>query len=106
MISHNIYRVDKFIVPEAARDEFLQAVRHTHELLRKQPGFQWDHLLEQQSGPGSFNIVTVAVWENDEAMAGASAAIRADRERTGFDPNSLMKRLNVTPDLGNYRELD
>ena len=106
MASQSVYRVDKFIVPEAARDEFLKTVRHTHELLRKQPGFQWDQLLEQQSGPGSFNIVTIAEWKNDEAMTAASVVIQADRETTGLDPRALMHRLNVTPDLGNYRELD
>lgn len=37
--SEHIYRVDKFVVPEGARQEFLGRVRSTHKLLKAQPGF-------------------------------------------------------------------
>jgi hypothetical protein len=33
----SVYRVDKFIVPQAARDEFLKRVHDTHNILRQQP---------------------------------------------------------------------
>lgn len=56
-----IYRVDKFSVPQAAKDEFLKRVRDTHHVLRRQPGFIRDMLLEQVAGPGQFNIVTIAL---------------------------------------------
>lgn len=56
-----IYRVDKFSVPQAAKDEFLKRVRDTHHVLRRQPGFIRDTLLEQVAGPGQFNIVTIAL---------------------------------------------
>jgi len=55
-----IFRVDKFVVPEASRGEFLSRIRDTHALLRQQPGFVRDAILEQASGPGRFNIVTIA----------------------------------------------
>lgn len=34
-----VYRVDKFRVPEAARNEFLERVLSIHEFLRAQPGY-------------------------------------------------------------------
>ncbi len=37
--SERIYRVDKFAVPNRAREEFIEKVRKTHEFLRTQPGF-------------------------------------------------------------------
>ncbi|TGV83754.1 antibiotic biosynthesis monooxygenase, partial [Mesorhizobium sp. M2D.F.Ca.ET.145.01.1.1] len=35
----SVFRVDKFVVPAAAREEILSKVRTTHELLRQQQGF-------------------------------------------------------------------
>lgn len=61
--SERIYRVD-FVVPDHAREEFINRVRRTHELLRTQPGFLQDFVLEQSSGPGEFNFVTVVEWES------------------------------------------
>ena len=47
-----VYRVDKFVVPDQAREEFWSHVRRTHLVLRDQPGFIADYLLEQIAGPG------------------------------------------------------
>src|SRR3546814_2574090 len=49
--SKRLYRVDKFLVPDEAREEYLQNLRATHELLRKQPGFvrSEEHTSELQS---------------------------------------------------------
>jgi heme-degrading monooxygenase HmoA len=54
------YRIDKFAVPEAAREEFLMNVLKTHEVLQAQEGFISHQVLEQVSGPGEFNFVTIA----------------------------------------------
>ncbi len=80
-----IYRVDKFVVPQAAREEFLKRVYETHEILRRQPGFIRDALLEQISGPGRFNIVTIAEWESQAAIDAARGAIESARAATGFN---------------------
>jgi hypothetical protein len=100
-----VYRVDKFQVPEAVREEFLVEVMKTHELLRRQPGFHHDLLLEQVSGPGELNIVTLAAWQDQESVAAAGAAIAESRRATGFDPAAFMSDLGVRADLANYREI-
>jgi heme-degrading monooxygenase HmoA len=100
------YRVDKFVVPAAARDEFLGRVFQTHEVLRKQPGFVSDFLLERVSGPGEFNIVTIAEWESEEFVAGAREAVTALHRATNLDPQELFARLGIKPDLGNYKRIE
>src|SRR6266446_8983692 len=70
-----IYRVDKFVVPTGAREEFLERARRTHALLKAQPGFLQDLILEQSSGPGEFNFVTVVEWASQEAVENARAAV-------------------------------
>jgi heme-degrading monooxygenase HmoA len=103
--ARRFYRVDKFTVPEAAREEFLSRVFQTHQVLRRQPGFVGDLLLEQTGGPGRFNFVTVAEWESEDFVAGARAAVQAMHRSENFDPQELFQRLGIEPDLGNYRRI-
>ena len=104
-LARRLYRVDKFVVPAAAREEFLGRVFQTHEVLRKQPGFVQDFLLEQVSGPGEFNIVTIAEWESEDFVAGARAAVEALHRSTNLDPQQLFSRLGIKADLGNYQRV-
>ncbi|MBA3424486.1 MAG: antibiotic biosynthesis monooxygenase [Rubrobacteraceae bacterium] len=101
-----IYRIDKFIVSEPARAEFLERVKHTHELLRILPGFIEDSILEKMDGPGDFNLVTIVVWWDAEAIAAAKEAVTARHQETGFDPRETFDRLGVQADLVNYRQID
>jgi heme-degrading monooxygenase HmoA len=101
-----LYRVDKFAVPAAGRDEFLGRVTTTHELLRRQEGFLRDAILEQQSGPGAFNFVTVVEWASPGAVDRVSAEVAAMHKRIGFDRNEMIERLGIRADIGNYQRLE
>jgi heme-degrading monooxygenase HmoA len=101
-----IYRVDKFVVPQAAREEFLQRVGDTHRILRQQPGFVRDALLEQVAGPGRFNIVTVVEWDSQAAIDAARSAVMKAHAESGFNPQETMARLGVEADIANYRAVD
>jgi heme-degrading monooxygenase HmoA len=76
-MSERIYRVDKFAVPGAAREEFIDNVRRTHSLLQAQSGFLQDFVLQQSSGPGEFNFVTIVEWASQEAVENARTAVLA-----------------------------
>lgn len=104
--SERVYRVDQFVVPEAARDEFLSRVRQTHALLRAQPGFVQDFVLEQSWGQGSFNFVTIVEWANEAVVEQARAAVTKMQARANFNPQELFARLGIKPDLGYYRRVD
>lgn len=100
-----VWRIDKFAVPAAARDEFLDRVAATHAVLRQQPGFVRDELLEQVSGPGEFNIVTIALWQTQAHIDAAREAVTAMHRQTGFDPKATLARLGIRADIANYRTL-
>jgi heme-degrading monooxygenase HmoA len=106
MNSERVYRVDKFVVPDHAREEFVGRVRETHSLLRTLPGFLQDFVLEQSSGPGEFNFVTVAEWDSVESMENAKAAVMAMRKETKFDPQEMFARLGIRADMANYRRVE
>jgi quinol monooxygenase YgiN len=101
----HIYRVDKFVVPAAAREEFLDRVAQTHRTLRAQPGFVRDLILEQSGGPGEFNFVTLAEWESEEAVGPVRAAVADFHRQIGFDPQDMFARLGIRPDIGIYKRI-
>ncbi len=100
-----VYRVDKFSVPQTAREEFLERVHETHQVLGRQPGFIHDVLLEQVAGPGRFNIVTIAQWESQEAIDAARTVVMEAHAKSGFNPQDTMARLGVEADIANYRPI-
>ncbi len=104
--SEHVYRVDKFVVPGRARDEFLAKVWNTHKLLRTLPGFLQDFVLEQSSGPGEFNFVTIVEWDSPASIENAKAAVRAMHKEMNFNAQEMFARLGIKADLANYRQVD
>jgi len=74
-MSETVYRVDKFVVPTGARKSFWKERDARTRCSRAQPGFLQDLILEQSSGPGEFNFVTVVEWASQEAVENARAAV-------------------------------
>jgi steroid delta-isomerase-like uncharacterized protein len=101
-----IYRVDKFIVPNNGRKEFLDRVRQTHELLRTLPGFMQDFVLEQTAEPGEYNVVTIVEWESTESVENAKSAVLTRHKEMNFDPQELFNRIGIKADRAHYRRID
>ena len=92
-------------MPAEARDEILSRVIMTHELLRRQEGFVQDFLLEQFSGPGEFNIVTMVEWESQEAVDKVVPIVKAAHESITFSAQETIARLGVKADIANYQRV-
>jgi heme-degrading monooxygenase HmoA len=103
---NHIYRVDKFIVPTSARDEFLDRANAIRDVLKMQEGFIRDTYLEQIAGPGEFNIVTIAEWESQEHVEQARAAVAAYMQATKFNPQEMYQRLGIKADIAFYKQID
>jgi hypothetical protein len=104
--SKRVYRLDKFVVPEHVRNEFFAKVRKTHEFLRTLPGFLQDFVLEQSSGPGEFNFVTIVEWDSPASIETAKAAVMALHKKMNFNPQEMFAELGVKADLANYAQVD
>jgi hypothetical protein len=100
------YRIDRFVVPDTARAEFLGRVRMTHAILRQQPGFVRDALLEHPADePGHSIVLTIAEWQNQAVTSDARAAVQALHTRQRFDPQELFARLGIKAEMGSYHPL-
>ncbi|MBW9055023.1 antibiotic biosynthesis monooxygenase [Rhizobium mesosinicum] len=102
-MSGAFYRIDKFVVPAAAREEFLVNVMMTHKVLEAQDGFVNHNVLEQVAGPGEFNFVTVAEWENADVVERVRAVVAAAHKAANFDPQEMFARLGIRADLASYK---
>ncbi|MFC6764525.1 antibiotic biosynthesis monooxygenase family protein [Natrinema soli] len=102
----HVFRVDKFAVPDEARDEFLRQLLSKEDTIRAQPGFVQTFVLEQSSGPGEFNFVTIVEWENQDDFENARETIGALHERRNFDPQELFSRLGIEADIATYTQID
>ncbi len=84
-MSTEIFRVDKFVVSAHAREEFLDKVHAWLAVLKTQTGFVRDAILEQASGLGEFNFVSIVEWENSDAMEGARRPVVTLHQKMNFD---------------------
>jgi heme-degrading monooxygenase HmoA len=96
-------RVDSFFVPDAVRAEFVAQMRRNQAFLETLPGYRGHVVFEKTGGPTAFNVVTIAVWENDEALEKAGVAVRAHYQKVGFDMQATIARWGVKAELGNFR---
>jgi heme-degrading monooxygenase HmoA len=96
------FRIDAFSVPAASRAEFEAAMRRNLTFIENQPGFKGHTVFEKASGPTTFDIVTIAVWESPEAIANAGERVRAYYKSIGFDMQAMLQRWGVTASVGQY----
>ncbi len=99
----NLYfRIDNFSVPDGAREEFEAAMRRNLTFIRTLPGFLGHVVFEKRGGPTAFNIATIAVWENKEALDKASVQVGAYYQKIGFDTSSALARWGVKAEVGTF----
>jgi len=98
--------IDEFTVPTKAREEFLTRLRTNLNLIKKQPGFVETTAYEKSGGGGEFNYVTVAVWENEQALTKAKQTVSAEYQKQGFDLQEMLQRLNIKINRAVYKKLE
>jgi len=96
------FRIDAFSVPAASRAEFEAAMHRNLAFLETVPGFVSHMVFEKTSGPTTFDIVTIAVWDSADAIAAAGDKVRAYYQSIGFDMPAVLARLGITAALGYY----
>ena len=97
------FRIDSFSVPAGSREEFEAAMRRNLEFLQTLPGFLGHVVFEKTEGETEYNLATIAVWQDRDALEAAGARVREYYQTIGFDAKETMTRLGVAASIGNYR---
>jgi heme-degrading monooxygenase HmoA len=90
-----IVLIDKFIVAEEFKSRFLEEVHKSAAFLRTLPGFVEAFVYEKMDGESRHNIMTTAVWKDEEAFQATKKAAASEFQRIGFNPQEIMKTLRV-----------
>jgi hypothetical protein len=96
--------IDKFFVPATAIKEFKERVTINREFIKKLSGFIEDAAYEYADKDGNLIFITVALWQNSEALNNAKEAVQAQYKKEGFDAPAMFKRLGITADRGIYTQ--
>lgn len=89
------FRLDSFSIPDAAREGFEVAMKRNLAFIRTLPGFCGHVVFEKRAGDSTFNLVTLAAWESQEALDRAGSEVRAHYTRIGFDMAGTLRRWGV-----------
>ena len=95
--------IDKFVVPEESKAKFLEEVHKSAAFLRTLPGFVEGFVYDKTDGESSNNVVTTAVWKDQEAFQNARKIVAEGFKKIGFNPPEIMKALKVRMERAVYR---
>ena len=98
--------IDKFIVPQNARQEFVERMNINRNFIKGLDGFVRDNVYERTDEQGNIIVVTIAVWQNEEAIKKAKEAVQEEYKRLNFNMPEMLKRLNITIDRGVYKRFE
>lgn len=94
--------IDKFFIPAAAINEFMERMKINRNFIKTLPGFVQDVAYQYSDENGNLICITVAEWESMDAMNKAKEAVQAEYAKEGFNPAEMMKRLNISMDRAIY----
>jgi heme-degrading monooxygenase HmoA len=95
--------IDKFIVPEESKVRFLEQVHSSAAFLRTLPGFVEGFVYEKTDGESRHNVVTTAVWRDQEAFRERQEKCSRGTQEDRLQSPEIMKSLNVEIERGVYR---
>ncbi len=98
--------IDKFVVPKNGVDEFVQRMNSNMGFIKALPGLIENAAFERTDEIGNEVVITVAVWESEDALKKAKEAVQTEYKRVGFNPTEMFARLNIIVDRGIYRQMD
>lgn len=102
---NSIYFIDKFVVPAAGKEEFLQRVAINRTFISGLPGFVNDAAYESMDDTGNLTFITVAAWRDAAAVEAAKKSVQAKYQQEGFDMPGMIKRLGITMERGMYTQV-
>lgn len=71
--------------------------------LRTLPGFVEGFVYEKTDGDSRNNVVTTAVWKDEEAFQNAKKSAAEGFKNIGFNPQEIMKNLKVEIERAVFR---
>ncbi|HEX9511194.1 MAG TPA: hypothetical protein VF939_11980 [Puia sp.] len=97
--------IDKLLVPKNSIDEYRKQGNTIGKFIRTLPGLISQQAFEQKDPEGNITVITIAIWENQEALNMAREAVQAEFKRINFDPG-FFNRLNIKIERSVYNTIE
>src|SRR5262245_4219686 len=94
--------IDAFVVPEASRAAFLAVSRTIQDILKTLPGAMHGLVYQKRDDDGPFNVLTTAVWKDQQAFDEAKKHVSQKLQALGLNPAETMRALDVRVERGVY----
>src|SRR5690554_1423541 len=91
----SIYRIDKFHVPNATLEPFLERLREAHQFLDTLDGCMQNRVLQLQAGTSHFNIMTLVEWRDMKSFEQAKAKAMERHASNGTNPGEILRELGI-----------
>jgi len=101
----NISLIDKFVVPSAAKEEFYKRMHINRSFIKNLPGFIKDAAYEYTNDSDNLVCVTVAEWQNIDALNKAKESVKEEYKKQNFNMAAMLERLNIVYERGIYTEV-
>ncbi|QEC74635.1 antibiotic biosynthesis monooxygenase family protein [Mucilaginibacter ginsenosidivorax] len=98
--------IDRFIVPPAAKAEFMERMAINRTMINKLPGFIRDEAFVREDEQGQLHCITIAVWESESALKAAKGTVQAEYQRQGFNLPAMLERLDIRMERGQFQKLE
>lgn len=98
--------IDRFIVPQNAKAEFIHRMTINRNFINALPGFIRDEAYERTDEEGNLICITIAVWENETALKNAKELVQAEYRQQGFNMPAMLERLGIRMERGQYEPLE
>lgn len=100
------YFIDQFFVPEKAKAEFTERMTINRSFISKLPGFIEDAVYQRSDEQGNMICITIAAWENEDAIKKAKEAVQATYRKEGFDMPAMIERLGIKMERELYQKIE
>jgi heme-degrading monooxygenase HmoA len=98
--------IDKFLVPQNAKQEFIERMTINRNFIKTLNGFIEDAAYERTDEDGNLICVTTAVWENEDVLKKAKDAVQEEYKKQGFNMLEMLGRLNITIERALYTRME
>jgi hypothetical protein len=98
--------IDKFLVPQNAKQEFVERMAINRNFIKTLHGFIGDDAYERTDEVGNLICITIAVWDNEDVLAKAKDAVQEEYKKQGFNMPEMLKRLHIIQERGIYKKME
>lgn len=103
--SNAVYFVDRFIMPKSSFPRFFEKLEMNRRFIKNLEGFISDEVMLKEEN-GNIIVMTVAVWENNQALDKAKSLVKEEYQRIGFNPAEFFQRLNITKQRETFKSIE